>query len=454
MQNINKKVCVIGAGSSGIVACKTLHQKGIDFDCYEKGSRIGGNWLYNNDNEMSSSYRSLHINTSRTMMAYADYPMPDHYPDYPHHSQIMDYFESYVDHFGFREKIQFKTAVLSVKPNPEGEGYWVTTDKGNTEYYDAIMVANGHHWKPRYPEPAFPGEFSGETMHSHYYKTPDMLQNKNVLVVGIGNSALDIACEAARQHTGKVFLSTRSGAYILPKYIMGVPFDMLGKMNLSFLPIGIKRTLLTFNLWLARGKQEQYGVPKPKRKLLSEHPSISQDFLSLAGHGKVAIKPNIKELAGKEVVFEDGTRENIDIIVYCTGYKISFPFFSNDFINAEKIEETNHFPLYKHVVDTDHKGLYFIGLVQPLGAIMPLAEVQSEWVAKIIAEEVDLPAIEAMKKDIEKDKTLMQRRYKSSKRHTIQVDFLPYKELIKKEIKRYSNGKKYAPQKQNKTVSK
>ena len=113
-------ICVIGAGSSGIVAVKVLREHGLDVVCYEKGSGLGGNWRYQNDNGMSAAYRSLHINTSKARMAYSDYPMPDDYPDYPHHSQVLDYFEDYVDHFDCRDAIQFQTSVESVEPTDDG----------------------------------------------------------------------------------------------------------------------------------------------------------------------------------------------------------------------------------------------------------------------------------------------------------------------------------------------
>ena len=61
---------------------------------------------------MSSAYRSLHINTSRRVMAFKSLPMPDHYPDYPDHFQMAAYFDEFVDHFGLREKIRFRTEVL------------------------------------------------------------------------------------------------------------------------------------------------------------------------------------------------------------------------------------------------------------------------------------------------------------------------------------------------------
>lgn len=114
------QVCVIGAGSSGIAACQVLQARGIAFDCYEAGSEIGGNWRYLNDNNMSSAYKSLHINTSRQIMEYKAFPMSDVYPTYPNHQHIARYFDAFVDHFGFRDRIQFQTEVTSVRPADGG----------------------------------------------------------------------------------------------------------------------------------------------------------------------------------------------------------------------------------------------------------------------------------------------------------------------------------------------
>jgi Flavin-binding monooxygenase-like len=174
-----------------------LAERGIEFDCFERGSAVGGNWRYENDNGMSSAYRSLHINTSRRQMEYAAYPMPDDYPDYPHHTQIAAYFDDYVDHFGLRDRIRFLTTVTSVEPAPDG-GWKVDTEDGAGGVYGAVLVANGHHWNPRWPEPPFPGEFDGLQIHAHDYRTADGCEGRNVLVLGIGNSACDIAVEISR----------------------------------------------------------------------------------------------------------------------------------------------------------------------------------------------------------------------------------------------------------------
>ncbi|MDZ7900164.1 MAG: NAD(P)-binding domain-containing protein [Arcicella sp.] len=429
--NERKTVCIIGAGSSGITAAKALKEHGISFDCFEKGSQIGGNWRFNNDNGMSSAYRSLHINTNRMIMAYSDYPMPEDYPMFPHHSHIIEYFDDYVNHFNIRSDIQFNTEVLDVYRNSDGS-FSVKTDNQVAEYQN-VIIANGHHWNPRYPEPAFAGEFMGEVIHSHYYKEVEQVKGKNVLVVGIGNSAVDIACEAARTHTGKVVISTRSGANIVPNWLWSIPFDSLASPLTSKLPLAFQRFFLGTALRLARGKQEDFGVPKPKRPLLSEHPTLSQDLLNLAGRGLIKFKPNIKEFKGKTVIFEDGTEQDFDMIVYATGYKVTFPFLKE---TSFDISETNDFRLYKKVIHPDYQGLYFLALIQPLGAIMPLAEVQSKWIAKILKGECTVPNREEMLKSIEADKQAMIKRYNASPRHTLQVDFHPYKESVEREMRR------------------
>ena len=429
--NVKKTVCIIGAGSSGITAAKTLREHNISFDCFEKGSQIGGNWRFNNDNGMSSAYRSLHINTNRMIMAYSDFPMPAEYPMFPHHSHIINYFDDYVNYFGIREDIQFNTEVKNVTRNNDGT-YTVETDNGSY-LYENVIIANGHHWNPRFPEPAFKGNFTGEILHSHFYKEVEQLKGKDILVVGIGNSAVDIACEAARTYSGNVVISTRSGANIVPNWLWSIPFDSLASSLTSKLPIAIQRLFLSSALRLARGKQEDFGVPKPKRPLLSEHPTLSQDLLNLSGRGLVKFKPNIKEFRGKTVVFEDGTEQDFDMIVYATGYKVTFPFLKDQSFN---VSETNDFRLYKKVVHPDFAGLFFLALIQPLGAIMPLAEVQSKWIAKILKGETNLPNKAEMLKSIQEDKQAMAKRYKESPRHTLQVDFHPYKESIEREMKR------------------
>ncbi len=436
------RVCIIGAGSSGITVAQVLHARGVEFDCFEVSSEIGGNWRYDNDNEMSSAYESLHINTSRQLMEYAAFPMPADLPDYPNHRQIATYFDAFVDHFGFRDKITFRTEVVTVAPAPAG-GYDVTvrsvstgatTDaEPETRHYEHVVVANGHHWDPRWPEPAFPGvaSFPGEQIHAHYYRTPDPLVGKRVLVLGIGNSACDIAVESSRV-AASTDLAMRRGAHIVPKYLLGVPTDRLTDSPMARGPFKLQQWTVAALLRLTQGKVTDYGLPEPDHAVLHAHPTVSQDLLNRLGHGDITVRPNIDRFEGSKIFFTDGSAGEYDVVVYCTGYKVSFPFLDATVVRAED----NHIDLYRRVVDPDHPGLYFVGLIQPLGAIMPLAEAQAHWVADLVTGVGALPSKSEMKREIATYDARLRKRFVASKRHTIEVDFHAYRAEIARERKR------------------
>ena len=411
---------VIGAGSSGIAAAKALQERGIDFDVYEKSDRVGGNWVFGNKNGMSAAYRYLHINTSRERMQYADFPMPESYPDFPRHDQIAAYFDAYVDHFGFRDRIRFETGVDRAARLPDG-GWELATDTGTTQRYDMLLVANGHHWDKRWPEPAFPGAdtFRGVQMHAHDYVDNESLKGKDVVVLGMGNSAMDIAVESS-EAARTTYLAARRGAWIIPKYLFGRPLDTLATN--PRVPMTVGSRILEKIVTMHVGRPEQFGLPKPDHRLGQAHPTISGRIHDRIQHGKVLPKPNIARLYADEVEFTDGTRVHADVVVYCTGYKITFPFFDETFIAAPD----NHIELFWRVFDPAIPNLAFIGLLQPLGAIMPLAEAQGAWVAEYVRGEYHLPSPQAMRDHVANDMEAMRKRYVSSKRHTIQVDFDEY----------------------------
>jgi dimethylaniline monooxygenase (N-oxide forming) len=425
------RVCVIGAGSSGIAVVKALRDRGVPHTCYEKGADLGGNWLFRNSNGMSAAYESLHINTDAKLMEYRDFPMPPGTPDYPSHRVIKAYFDDYADRFGLRESIRFGVEVTRARRRADG-AWEIALDSGATELFDVLVVANGHHWDPRWPDPPYPGEFHGEQIHSHAYLTPREpvdFHGKRVLVVGMGNSAMDIACELSRPGIAeRLYLSARRGVWILPKYLFGVPMSRLGMLPHWF-PWWIGSALTRLAVTINSGTPWRFGLPRPDHRMLQAHPTISQEIFIRLGSGDILPRPGIARLEGDRVAFTDGRVEAVDAIVWCTGYKLSLPFFDPEFISAPG----NDLPLWERMVKPGIDNLFFVGLLQPLGAIMPVAEAQGRFIGDHLLGRIALPDEAEMHRAMERERAALFRRYRDrSARHTMQVDFEAYLHRLRK----------------------
>ena len=420
------RVCVIGAGSSGITSCQVLHARGIPFDCFEAGSAVGGNWRYDNDNGMSAAYRSLHAKSSRQGMQYAAFPMPDSYPTYIGHELVAQYLDAFVDHFGFREQIRFRTEVVAVAPARTGGWDITVRQRGDgaqtTGRYAAVLVANGHHWDPRYPDVPGAATFRGQVMHSHRYRAPEPFAGRRVLVLGIGNSGCDIATEVA-QVAERTLLAIRRGVHIVPKYLFGRPTDHLTLTRFGAMtPLWLQRSAVSLLVRIALGRMSRRGLPKPDHRMLDIPPTVSDSLPSRLAHGDIAVKPGIARFGPDCVLFTDGSTEEVDVVIYCTGYNISFPFLDAAVAGADE----NQVPLYHRVASPTFPGLYFIGLVQPIGAIMPIAEAQSHWVADLLEGRATLPPQPDMNREIARYRAAAARRHAHSPRDAIGVDFQSY----------------------------
>lgn len=431
------RVCILGAGCSGFTMAKRLKDHAIAYDCFEMSDDIGGNWYFNNPNGASSCYESLHIDTSKWRLAFEDFPVPEDWPDFPHHRQLLQYFHDYVDHFGLRDTITFNTKVDLCERRPDG--HWdVTLSTGETRTYQALIVANGHHWDPRLPD--YPGEFDGYQIHSHSYRDPFDpydFRSKRVLVVGAGNSAMDIASELSQRPIAKrLVVSMRRGVWVLPKYMDGQPADKA--VLPGWMPRGMGRALARMKIKKAIGNMEDYGLPKPDHEPLDAHPSVSGEFLTRVGCGDILPKGAMERLVPDGVVFADGTKEEFDAIIWATGYKVSFPFFRD----TELIPVENHFPLYKRIVKPGYNNLYFLGLAQPLPTLVNFAEQQSKLVAGHLAGTYELPDISEMQRVIEADEQQHKAHFYDAPRHTMQVDFNQYVTDLLKEVSAGTRRKK------------
>uniref|UniRef100_A0A673ABL6 Flavin-containing monooxygenase n=1 Tax=Sphaeramia orbicularis TaxID=375764 RepID=A0A673ABL6_9TELE len=391
------RVAVIGGGSSGLACIKCCLDEGLEPVCFESSDDIGGLWRFkeNPEPDRASIYHSLIINTSKERMCFSDFPIPAHFPNFMHNSLIMDYFRMYADHFQLTKHIRFNTKVLQVKQRSDfsHSGQWdVETEdkdgKKDKHIFDAVLICIGHHCHPNMPLHDFPGinTFTGRYFHSRDYKTPEEWRNKKAIVVGIGNSGGDIAVELSRV-TKQVYLSTRRGAWI--KYRMsvrGFPLDMLTSRVqsslLQLLPFGLQCSMAE-NQMNQRIDHSLYNL-KPKHRFFNQHPTVNDEL------------PN-----------------RFLLQVFATGYKFSFPFLTSQVVSVSE----NKASLYKYVFppELDRPTLAIIGLVQPLGSTIPVSEMQARWATRVFKGQ---------------SVSTMAKRYVTSQRHTIQVDYVAYMDEI------------------------
>lgn len=427
--------CVIGAGAAGLAAAKNLLEYGFDVDVLEREDGVGGNWRYGT--AASSVYDSIHLITSKRYIEYDDFPIPADYPTYLGHRHAYAYFDAYARHFGLYEHIELGRGVQRVDRR-DGSPHWdVTLADGEQRRYGGVVIANGHNWKPRYPE--YPGTFDGEILHSADYKKPDVLRGKRVLVVGGGTSGCDIAVESS-QVAAATFLSIRRGCYYWPKYLFGLPTDFVYEQVLRLrMPRPVVRffggMLLRLN---SAGSAERYGLPKPAHKLLEEHFVINSTLLYQLGHGEIAPRPGIAELTGDGVRFTDGSTEKVDVIVYATGYhQAEFPFIDREHLNWRG--ETPQ--LHLNAFHPEHDNLAVIGYFQTSTGNWKLMDYQAQVLARYLhLRRVD-PQRAAWFRRAKADPVTARDlgngiRFYDSSRHWLQVEHTEYRRRLRRLIRK------------------
>ncbi|OBK89719.1 flavin-containing monooxygenase [Mycolicibacter sinensis] len=421
------RTAIIGAGISGLTAGKMLSDYAIDYTCFESSDRIGGNWAFGNPNGHSSAYRSLHIDTSKHQLSFKDFPMPAHYPDFLHHTLVKEYLESYAQAFELKRNIEFNTEVAHAQRLPGG-GWELELAGGQRRRFDLLVVANGHHWDPRLPD--FPGQFTGDTLHAHHYidpKTPLEFTGKRILVVGLGNSAADIAVELSqRALDNELTLSTRSGAWIVPKYLAGKPADKYYRTS-PYLPYSWQRKFAQWAQPFIAGQPEDVGLPTPNHKFFEAHPTQSVELPLRLGSGDVIAKPDISRLDGDTVHFTDGTSGEFDVIIYATGYNITFPFFDPEFISAPD----NRIDLYKRMFYPGIDDLVFAGFAQATPTLFPFVEAQARLIGAYAAGRYRLPSVTEMHRVIDADMRKYTGHMLDRPRHTQQLDYFLYEHDIR-----------------------
>jgi len=322
--------------------------------------------------------------------------------------------------------IQFNTLVKSCVRLDNGQ-WEVTTIKDENEHVEIftdLVVCNGHHWEPKYPN--YSGKFTGDFLHSHQYKKAAPFANKKVLVIGGGNSACDVAVETSRVST-KTAISWRRGYRIIPKFLMGKPTDVFA-IKMNFLPIFLRNLLAGFIAHINNGSNKIYGLPEPDHKFGATHPTINSELLYKIRHGKIKPRVEIGRFEGKKVYFKDKSIEKFDVIIACTGFVLAHPFFDKKFLNYSE----GPVPLYLKMFHPTYDNLYFIGMFQPLGCIWPGAEQQSKLAALALKGSWKRPAnIDVL---CEREVTHPHMKQINTSRHRITVDFHRFIRDLKTQI--------------------
>ena len=343
----------------GLASARNLQKLGIPFIGFDLHNGVGGLWDI--DNPHSTMYDTAHLISSKRMTEFSEFPMRDSVAQYPHHSELRQYFRDFAEHFGLTKHYELNTRVLSLAP--EGDGWRLVSEcdgQPQSRLFDGVLIANGTLHAPNIP--ALPGAFGGELIHSSAYRSSDVFNGKRVLIVGCGNSGADIAVDAVH-HARSVDMSLRRGYYFLPKFVKGRPIDTLGgKLKL---PRPIKQRIDAAMIRMIIGKPSDYGLPDPDYRLYESHPVVNSLVLHHLGHGDIKPRRDIQAIDGKTVTFTDGESAEYDLILMATGYLLDYPFIDRMHLNWPAGHDAPQ--LYMNVFHPQYDNLFMMGMIEAAG---------------------------------------------------------------------------------------
>lgn len=419
------EVCVIGAGGAGLAAAQALASRGLPFTVFEAGSGVGGTWRYENDNGRSSAYASLRTNTSRQRTSYRCYRLRKRGSFYLHHTEMLSYLEGFTDFFALRQHVRFSCPVTAVRPS--GDGDWeVWAGNDDARRFRAVVVATGYESVPVYP--VLPGRFGGVTLHAHDYRTPTPFRDLDVVVIGLGCSATELACEIGRV-AASVTIACRSGNWVHPRRLGPMPLDWFGTRVASHLPWSLRRRLFKLLIRLAGG--DQVAAPGQPAVRVGDKPfTVTDELIRAVRRREIRLTGPVVELASDHVRVADGAELAAGALLYATGYRAEFPFLP-DALEHPTIDAPR---LYRGVAHPRAPGLFFIGLVAGHGALIPMFEAQAGWVGTVLADELTLPSEDVMYSSVACDDEVRARDF--DPRFGVLWDRLAYVRALEAEARR------------------
>lgn len=418
----SRKVAIIGAGASGLCGARHIKAAGFHVTIFEIGSRIGGMWVYQNDNGRSSAYKTLHINTAKHLTAFEDLPFDDAVPAFPNHRDMAHYLASYADHHGLRDCIRFNARVTTVRPAPnydDAAPRWeIRINHGDPEFFDTVIVATGHLTKPL-EVTEFRDNFGSGYLHSHAYKDPADFAGKRVCIVGVGNSGMDIAADLCTTAELCVLVA-RSTPLIIPKLIFGRPFwDVVKPLHRRWVPAAVRNRIIQFLVWIVHGRMSGLGFGPHHKKI---HASSNATIVNHIHYRRVIVKQGIDRVRDGQLTFSDATTERFDHLISATGYEIELDFLDPGIVRHDRFT----IDAYMRIVPPDWRGFYFLGFFNSDTALNWIAQDQARWIVAHETGQAALPPKAEMEAEIAARTAWVNATYKDTPRHGIEVEHMPY----------------------------
>ncbi|KAK2735802.1 hypothetical protein FQN55_001984 [Onygenales sp. PD_40] len=432
-----KKVAIIGGGLSGLTTLKQCLADGLSPILFEGRDGLGGQWRYEEPDPetghaTSSIYQGVILNSCRDTSTFSDFPIDTaKYPDYFSHRGMLEYIESYADHFGLRDYIRLGTKVISCTQLADSR--WEVAYQPNGEFeektvYDAIFACTGHNTRPSTPEFEGMKSFKGELLHSHLYRKPEQFAGKKVALIGFGSSAVDLASELV--HTAKeVHMVTRRGGWIIPRFVLGQAVEAYdNRITETLLPARFSQWCQAKILNLAQGEHPE--AIKPEHKLFEANPTVHSLIVEHIRTDRIkAHRAGVERFTETSLVLTNGTALNVDVVICCTGYHIDFPYLPAETWHVQNnpiLKSSNTMDLYQLVASPRFSNIFFIGFIELPGPLIPVAEVQARWATGILTGRVELPSVDEMNEWVKKFQEGLAKSMVPSDRHTLAVHYLPY----------------------------
>ena len=398
--NTRKRVAIIGAGLSGLTTIKELVEEGHEVICFEKNNDVGG--VFSD----VGCYDSVELTASNYFMAFSDFMPYDEKVRFWTRKEYKNYLNRYAIHFDIKKYIQFNCLVKNIKKLDKG--FDITFEKEDqsfhTENFDNLAICSGQFQKANVPNINGIDTFPGKILHSSQYKNPQLsakiFRDKKVLCLGMGESAADVVTEIS-EIAKSTILSLRRHHVFIKKYRHSgnnskLASDVLQTRWWHSLSAKVK-TFYVRKLWSNISKNPNIAKNAPI-KLLSEHILKATDepgsivtkneriFEAVAKGMEIDIG-GIKEISGSTVVFKSGRTEQIDSMLFCTGFKFDLPFLDSKY-QIENIRDCYLQMFYPNLKDE----LALIGFIRPhQGGIPLMAELQARYYALILSGKRTLP---------------------------------------------------------------